>query len=105
MNNNSIYLWSSFLIVGLVTFILRGSFIVAGKRLSLPDEMKKYLSYAPSAALASIIGPELFMPQGKLVLLSGETLAAFIAMGSVFVFKKNWVPFVIGLICLLAFNA
>ena len=53
-------LWMLFLLMGLITVALRGSFIVLQDRLSLPPLIRRALTYVPQAVLAAIVAPALF---------------------------------------------
>lgn len=67
MNNTD--LWTLATIVGLagVTVITRSFFFISSKPWSLPHWAQRGLQYAPIAALAAVIVPEIVMSQGHLV--------------------------------------
>lgn len=49
------------------TAITRSSFWVIGEHVSIPTRVQEMLRYAPSCALAAIIGPDLLLgPQGAI---------------------------------------
>lgn len=56
-------------IVGLtvITVITRGFFLISERELVLPDWVKRGLRYAPLAALAAVVVPEIVMSQGHLI--------------------------------------
>ena len=56
-------------IVGLavITVITRGFFLLPRGRLPMPGWLQRGLKYAPLAALAAVIAPELVMQQGALI--------------------------------------
>lgn len=56
-------------IVGLavITVVSRTFFMIPERELPLPDWLKRGLKYAPLAALAAVIAPEIFMTQGELI--------------------------------------
>ena len=56
-------------IVGLavISVVSRAFFMIPERELPLPDWLKRGLKYAPLAALAAVIAPELFMAQGALI--------------------------------------
>jgi branched-subunit amino acid transport protein len=61
--------WSIFLIIlgsALVTFIPRVLPIAILSRVELPGWAMRWLSYVPIAVMASLVGQELLMPNGKL---------------------------------------
>ncbi|MBT9524789.1 MAG: AzlD domain-containing protein [Rhizobacter sp.] len=56
-------------IVGLtvITVVTRGFFLISERELVLPDWVKRGLRYAPLAALAAVVVPEVVMSQGQLI--------------------------------------
>lgn len=62
--------WTVLVIVGLalVTVLTRTLFFISSKPWQLPQWAQRGLTYAPIAALAAVILPELLMTQGALVL-------------------------------------
>jgi len=62
-------LWTVVTILGLavVTVITRSFFFLSSKTWTLPDWAQRGLNYAPIAALAAVIVPEIVMTQGALI--------------------------------------
>lgn len=56
-------------LVGLtvITVVTRSFFFLSERELALPDWVKRGLRYAPLAALAAVVVPEIAMTQGLLV--------------------------------------
>ena len=56
-------------ILGLVviTLVTRAFFMIPERELPMPDWLRRGLKYAPLAALAAVIAPELVMSQGTLI--------------------------------------
>jgi branched-subunit amino acid transport protein len=56
-------------IVGLtvITVVTRGFFLISEKELVLPDWVKRGLRFAPLAALAAVVVPEVVMAHGELI--------------------------------------
>jgi branched-subunit amino acid transport protein len=50
-----------------ITVVSRAFFMIPERELPLPDWLKRGLKYAPLAALAAVIAPEVLMDQGELV--------------------------------------
>jgi branched-subunit amino acid transport protein len=50
--------WLTILGLTVVTIVTRGFFLLLGERLELPERLRRALGYAPGAALAAIIVPE-----------------------------------------------
>ena len=56
-------------IVGLtaITVITRGFFFISEREVPIPDWLRQGLRYAPLAALAAVVVPEVVMQQGRLI--------------------------------------
>jgi len=56
-------------IVGLavITFVTRGFFMLPEREVPLPEWLRQGLRYAPLAALAAVVVPEIVMTQGRLI--------------------------------------
>ena len=52
-----------FLLLGLITFGLRVSFISFSDRLRLPKGLERALTFVPAAVLAAIVAPAFFYPE------------------------------------------
>jgi branched-subunit amino acid transport protein len=50
-----------------ITVVTRGFFLVSERELVLPDWVKRGLRYAPLAAIAAVVVPEIVMNQGHLI--------------------------------------
>ena len=61
--------WTVWVILGLavVTVLTRSLFFISSKPWQLPPWAQRGLQYAPIAALAAVIVPELLMTQGQLI--------------------------------------
>lgn len=53
-------LWALFAAMGIVTLVLRASFLVLPERTTLPPLLRRALTYVPPAVLAAIVTPALF---------------------------------------------
>lgn len=51
----------------LITVVTRAFFMIPERELPMPDWLRRGLKYAPLAALAAVIAPELVMTQGALI--------------------------------------
>ena len=49
------------------TVVTRCFFFLSNKRWTMPRWLQRSLAYAPIAALAAVIGPEVLMTQGQLI--------------------------------------
>ena len=56
-------------IVGLaaITVVTRGFFLIPEREVPLPNWLRQGLRYAPLAALAAVVAPEIVMTQGHLI--------------------------------------
>ena len=59
-------LWLLFLACGVLTFLIRYSFIGAEGRIRLPSWFQLLLPFVPVAALTALIAPDVFLIAGKL---------------------------------------
>jgi branched-subunit amino acid transport protein len=50
-----------------ITVVTRSFFMISSRELVLPDWLKRGLRYAPLAALAAVVVPEVVMTQGHLI--------------------------------------
>lgn len=85
-------LWTVAVIVGLacVTVIARSFFFMSSKPWSLPHWAQRGLQYAPIAALAAVVVPEVVMVQGHLTpSLQDARLYAALAGAAAYYWKKN----------------
>jgi branched-subunit amino acid transport protein len=56
-------------IVGLaaITLLTRGFFILPSREIPLPEWLRQGLRYAPLAAMAAVVAPEILMTQGQMI--------------------------------------
>ena len=75
-------------IVGLavITVVTRGFFLLPERELPLPEWLRQGLRYAPLAALAAVVAPEIVMTQGRLIhtLTDARPYAAALAVAYFF---------------------
>ena len=91
------WLWGIFVLVGLCTLLPRSSFIVAGSRVRLPATLQRALRYAPAAALAALIVPDVLIAGGSLQPINPKLLAAAAVVASVCWSRNPWLPFIVGM--------
>ena len=65
-------LWITFILMGLLTYGLRLSFILVAGRFDLPVIVRRVLNYAPSAVLLALIAPAILVRSGELALSVGN---------------------------------
>ncbi|MGA9531270.1 MAG: AzlD domain-containing protein [Anaerolineales bacterium] len=89
-----------------VTYITRLSFIALIPVDRLPTTVRHALGYAPPAVLAAIIGPELLVDGGTLVLWpNARLLAGLGAMLVAWRTKNTWLTIAIGMLGLWLLGA
>lgn len=91
------WLWLAFVLIALATHVPRGSFIVAGSRVRLPDTLQRALRYAPAAALAALVAPEMLVIEGRVELLNPRLVAGAAAFVVALRWRNPWYPFVVGM--------
>lgn len=64
---NSSYAFITVLGLTVITVVTRSFFLLFERELPLPDWVKRGLRYAPLAALAAVVVPEIVMSQGHLI--------------------------------------
>lgn len=94
-------LWLVFILIGLATTLPRASFIVLGQRATLPEGLQKALRYAPAAALAAIVVPDVVLVGGVVEVLNPKLAAAFAAVLATQLSRNPWLPFIVGMGVLL----
>ncbi len=68
MNQTDIGTVITIVCLALITVITRSLFFISSKPWQLPNWAERGLNYAPIAALAAVIVPEIVMTQGHLIL-------------------------------------
>jgi branched-subunit amino acid transport protein len=58
--------WLTIILCGVVTFIIRLSFIAAAGKVAFPPGSRRVLPFVPVATLTALVIPDLLMPQGTL---------------------------------------
>jgi len=98
-------IWLTFLFIGLATTLPRASFIVLGNRVVLPLLLQRALRYAPAAALAAIVTPDVLLVAGELRPANPKLVAAVAAALVVMWSRNPWMPFLVGMACLLGLRS
>jgi branched-subunit amino acid transport protein len=94
-------LWLIFILIGLATTLPRASFIVLGNRVTLPSVLQRALRYAPAAALAAIVVPDVLVVSGTLEVFNPKLVAAIVAVAAAALSRNPWLPFIAGMAVLL----
>lgn len=98
------WVWGIFLLLGMATILPRSSFILLQDRIHLPEWVRRALRYAPAAALAAVIAPDVFMVQGNFTLWNAKPIATLVVVGVVYRWRNPWLPFLLGMGVLLFFR-
>jgi len=85
-----IWPWVSTLGLAVVTVVTRAFFMIPEREVPMPEWFKRGLKYAPLAALAAVIAPEILMSQGALITsLADARLPAALCASIYFVWKRG----------------
>ncbi len=71
------------------TVVTRCFFFISSKRWSLPGWARRSLNYAPIAALAAVIVPEIVMSNGQLIDTWRDARLFAVAVGTAYFFWKR----------------
>jgi branched-subunit amino acid transport protein len=87
---NTIDTWLTILLLTVATIVTRSSFFLFGHAVKLPAKLQHALRYAPAAALAAIVAPDLVLVDGTLHLsLMNPKLLAAIGATAFFLFTRH----------------
>lgn len=103
--NDDISLWLIFIVLGLATTLPRASFIILGNRFNLPPTLQRALRYAPAAALAAIVVPDVLLVGGSVEPINPKLAAAIAAILVAIRWRNPWLPFIVGMAVLLGLKA
>ena len=98
-------LWLTFVLIGLATTLPRASFIVLGGRVRLPSVLQRALRYAPAAALAAIVVPDVLVTGGAFAPLNPKLAGVIAAVAAALLSRNPWLPFIAGMAVLLGLRA
>ena len=84
-------LWTIAVIIGLagVTVLTRSLFFISSKPWTLPHWAQRGLQYAPIAALAAVIVPEMVMTQGQFISSWQDARLFAVAAGAAWFFWRK----------------
>lgn len=106
MTNNSAILLM-LIVIGLITFGFRLSFIALMDKLRLPLVLQRALRFVPAAALTAIITPELFIQNGAIFISPANVrlIAGAIAVVVAWRTKNTLLTIAVGMIALWVLQA
>lgn len=84
-----IWPWVATIGLALVTVITRSFFMIPKREVPMPEWFKRGLKYAPLAALAAVIAPEILMTQGALISSLADARLPAAICASVYFFVKR----------------
>jgi len=89
--------WMAVMVLGMaaITLVTRSFFMIPEREPRLPRWLQRGLAYAPLAALAAVLGPELFMRDGQLLQTWADARLPAIAAALVY---YRFRPSILGLI-------
>ena len=93
---STVEIWLSFVAMTAITIVSRTFFLLAGDRVTLPQRLQRALRYAPAAALAVIVVPEVLLLDHQFSLhLHNPKLAAAVAATGWFVWRRNMIEMIV----------
>jgi branched-subunit amino acid transport protein len=95
------WLWITFGLIAAATILPRGSFILLGEGARLPPAVQRALRYAPAAALAALIVPDLLLDAGEFDPLNPKLGAGLVVIAAAAGSRNPWLPFIAGMGVLL----
>ena len=100
-------LWLTILLMGLITFALRVSFIALAGRLEMPPLIQRALRFVPAAVLSAIVVPALVFREGdvELTFTNEKLLAGLFALVVAFYTKSVIWTIVTGMVALWTLQA
>ncbi len=100
----TLQIWLAILGMMLVTAVTRALFLIGGERTVLPERVQRALRYAPAAALAAVVLPEVLeTPQGLSFALSNHAFYASLAGLAWFLWRRSMLGTII--VGMLAYTA
>lgn len=104
---SALSMWAAIVVIGLITFTYRWSFVILFERLNVPPWLQRMLRFVPIAALTAIITPELLIQQGAINLSPSNTRLIAGAIASLVAYKTRnvLVTIVVGMLALWLLNA
>lgn len=95
------WVWVTLALIGATTMATRGSFVLFGSGRRLPPALQRALRYAPAAALAALIAPDLLIDGGALDPLNPKLAAGCVVLAAALGSRNPWLPFIAGMGVLL----
>jgi branched-subunit amino acid transport protein len=95
-------IWLAMLGMGLITVMLRSSFLLLPERVQLPAVLRRALRYVPAAVLTAIYAPELLMRSGAIHFApdNPKLLAGAVAIAVAWHFRQTYLTIFAGMLAL-----
>lgn len=99
--------WGAMLGMGLLTLLLRSSFLILPERVQLPPLLRRALRYVPAAVLTAIYAPELLVQSGAIhfSIQNARLLAGIVAIVVAWRLRRTFFTIIAGMLALHAFGA
>jgi len=99
-------LWLTMIAAGIITFIIRLSFILLLEKVQVPETVQKALSLVPPAVFSAIILPDLLLINGNLAIDigNGRLFAGLLAILTAWRTKNIVLTVLVGMIVLTVFQ-
>lgn len=100
------YFWTNILALGVVTFVIRASFIALSSRIEINDRLREIFSFIPASVLPAFIAPAVYFHQGHIQLFEGKERLVVITLSGIicFMFRNTFVTITFGIILLYILN-
>ena len=100
-------IWAAMLGMGLITLLLRSSFLLLPESVRLPPLLRRALRFVPAAVLTAIYAPELMVQAGAmhLSLDNARLLAGLVAIAVAWRFRRTFLTILAGMVALHVFGA
>ncbi|MEX2532858.1 MAG: AzlD domain-containing protein [Nitriliruptoraceae bacterium] len=104
MRSLTSFFWLATVVCGVMTYLLRGSFLLLASKLGeVPDLVQTMLRMIPAAVLAALLAPRLFYVDEQISLITPRTAAAAVALVVVLTMKNVLVTVLSGVFALWLF--
>lgn len=94
------WLYLSFLLVGLATTLPRALFLLLGEHCRLPPRLMEALRYAPAAALSALAMPDVLLANDVIDPANPKVWASCAVLLSTALSRNSWLPFISGMLVL-----
>jgi branched-subunit amino acid transport protein len=102
---DALKLWAIIVLVGVLNYASRLSFIAVFSRRSIPPLLARALRFVPAAMLTALIVPMLVVPAGAAGMPGPRTLAALVAAAVAFCSRSTLATLAAGMLALWTVQA